>query len=115
MAVIEYLRLAGGTLLVLLPGWLVARAFGQRSASATLVWAIACVFAAWSVVFVAHGTIWVAVGVLAAIAVVAGIVAGAKPRSFPARPRGSGAVLGLGVVLGWLLWHVANALGGDAL
>ena len=53
---------------MLAPGWLVARALGQRSGSATLVWATAAVFVAWAVVFVVHGSIWLAVGVLAAIA-----------------------------------------------
>ena len=36
---IDLLRLAVATALVLLPGQLVARALGQRGSSATLVWA----------------------------------------------------------------------------
>ena len=70
---IEFLRLAFGTLLVLLPGRLVARALGQRSASATLVWALASSFVAWAVVFLVHGTIWLAIGILGGICVVAGL------------------------------------------
>jgi hypothetical protein len=65
VALIEYLRLAFATLLVLVPGWLVARALGQRSTSAMVVWAFACLFVAWTAVFVVHGTIWLAVGILA--------------------------------------------------
>src|SRR4051812_26715023 len=101
---IEYLRLAFATLLVLLPGWLVARALGQRSTSATVAWAFGSLFVAWALVFVVHGTIWLAVGILAAIGAAAGLVAVRWPRPRPARPGGHGAVLALGVILGGLLW-----------
>jgi len=41
----EYLRLVGGTVLVLLPGRLIACALGQGGASAALAWGLAAVFA----------------------------------------------------------------------
>jgi multisubunit Na+/H+ antiporter MnhE subunit len=65
--VIDYLRLAFGTTLVLLPGFAVARALGQRSVSAIFAWALAAVFVAWFVVFTVHSNIKLAVLVLAAI------------------------------------------------
>jgi hypothetical protein len=113
--VIEYLRLAFATLIVLLPGRLVARALGQRSTVTSLVWAFACLFVAWAVVFVVHGTIWLAVGILAAIAVVAELVGRRQPPIFSKRPFGHGVVLVLGVILGGLLWRVAGVVTGDGL
>jgi hypothetical protein len=44
--VIDYLRLAFGTIVVLLPGYAVARALGQRSVSAIFSWALAAAFLA---------------------------------------------------------------------
>jgi hypothetical protein len=110
---IEYVRLAVATLLVLAPGWLVARALGQRSTSATVVWAFGCLFVAWAVVFILHRTIWLAVAVLAAIGVAAGLVVLRWPRALPERPSGHRSVLVVGVILGGLLWHVAGVVSGD--
>jgi hypothetical protein len=110
---IEYLRLAFATLLVLAPGRLVARALGQRCTSATVVWAFACLFAAWAAVFVVHGTIWLAVGVLAAIGVAAALVGLGWPCALSTRPSGHGSVLVFGVILGGLMWHVAGVVTGD--
>jgi len=115
--VIEYLRLAFGTALVLLPGWLVARALGRRSVSATLAWSLASVFVAWAVVFTVHSSIRLAVVVLAVIAV----CALAAPRFVPRRGQGAASKVSdawpvlVGVVLGWLLWHTAGAVVGDGL
>ncbi|HZQ02947.1 MAG TPA: hypothetical protein VFA88_02895 [Gaiellaceae bacterium] len=111
----DYVRLAGATLLVLAPGWLVARTLGQRSSSATLAWATAAVFVAWAVVFVVHGTIWLAVALLGGIGVLAAVTAVWRGRPLWARPRGHALVLVIGVVLGILLWHVAGVVGGDGL
>ena len=61
----EYLRLAFASGLVLAPGWLVARACRLRSVSAALAFDLGVVFVAWALVFLVHGTIWLAVGVLA--------------------------------------------------
>src|SRR5262245_35598036 len=71
----EYLRLAFATVVVLAPGWFVARALGQRGASATLAWGLAAVFVAWFVTFAVHGSIGLALGVLLAIGVVAAVFA----------------------------------------
>jgi len=113
--ILDYLRLAAATLLVLAPGRLVARALGQRSSSATLVWATAAVFVAWAVVFTVHGSIWLAIGVLAGIGVIAGFAGLRRPLAFRRPARGHALVLAIGVVLGILLWHVAGVVSGDGL
>src|SRR5438132_9688532 len=111
----DYLRLALATLIVLAPGWLVARALGQRSVSATLAWTTAAVFLAWLVVFVVHGGIWLAVAVLAAIGVVAAAVAWRCRRPPEPTQIGLGVAIAIGLVLGILLWHVAGVVNGDGL
>jgi len=111
--VIVYLRLAFGTLCVIAPGWAVARAVGQRSVSAVLAWTMASIFVAWAAVFTLHRSIHLAVAVLALILLVALIV---RHRREPGSHREPGSrVWLLGVVLGWLLWHVEGAVTGDGL
>ena len=109
---IEYLRLAFGTVVVLLPGAAVARALGQRSASATLAWGLGCVFVAWAVVFTVHSNIRVAALILAVIAITAVVLGwdrGTQER------RGTPWAWAVGVVLGWFLWHVEGVVAGDGL
>ncbi len=115
---IVYLRLAFGTACVLAPGWAVARAFGQRSASAILAWTFGCVFVAWAAVFTLHRSIHLALAILAVV-----FVAALAARSLSRLRRGTGAartgspvwVWLLGIVLGWLLWHVEGVVTGDGL
>jgi hypothetical protein len=104
--VIEYLRLAFGTILVLLPGI----ALG-RSVSAILAWSTAAVFAAWAIVFAVHSNVKVA----AALVLVFFVLGLVLRRRVPGTRRVPGAWLAGGVVLGWLLWHVAGAVVGDGL
>jgi len=94
---IEYLRLAFGTLAVLLPGMAVARALRTRSVAAMFAWSLACVFVAWAVVFTLHRSIHLAVAVLAAITVVA-LLVGRRERIGPVVARAP--VWIFGVVLG---------------
>jgi hypothetical protein len=110
---IEYLRLAFGTVVMLLPGALVARAFGQRSASATLAWGLACVFVAWAIVFTVHSNIRLAALILAVIGITALIVGHRRVRA--AERLGSGWAWAVGIVLGWFLWHVEGVVVGDGL
>jgi hypothetical protein len=114
--VTEYLRLAVATAIVLLPGRLVARALGQSGAAATVAWALAAQFLAWTVVFLVHGTVWLAIGVLGAIALAAGLAGARIPldrrRRWPGIRTG---VLAGGIVLGLLLWHVSGVVAGDGL
>jgi len=111
--VIEYLRLAFGTVVVLLPGAAVARAVGHRSASATLAWGLGCVFVAWGAVFTFHRSIHLAVAVLAVL-LVAGVLVARRRTSVERAPR-SVPVWLFGIVLGWFLWHVEGAVVGDGL
>jgi hypothetical protein len=101
--VIEYLRLAFGTILVLLPGL----ALG-RSMSEVLAWTMGAVFAAWAVVFAVHSNIRLAV-ILMAVLFVAALAVRRRARRYPR------ATLVVGIVLGWFLWHVAGAVVGDGL
>ena len=116
-SVIEYLRLAFGTAVVLAPGAAVARALGRRSAASLLAWSAAAVFVAWAVVFTVHSTIRLAAGVLALIFVVAVVVAVLRPRqrSSERQPLRSRWPWLVGLVLGWFLWGVAGAVSGDGL
>ncbi len=109
---IEYLRLAFGTFVVLLPGMAVARALRTRSVAAMFAWSLACVFVAWAVVFTVHRSIHLAVAVLAVITLVA-LVAGRRESIGLAGARAP--VWIFGVVLGWFLWHVESPVVGDGL
>jgi hypothetical protein len=115
--VIEYLRLAFGTVVVLAPGAAVARALGGRSAASLLAWSMASLFVAWAVVFTLHGTIALAGAVLAVI-FAAAVAAMVLRRGRGRRERvgvGSPWPWLVGLVLGWSLWHVAGAVTGDGL
>jgi hypothetical protein len=119
----EYVRLVIATGLVLLPGFLVARALGQRGLSPTLAWTFGALFLAWSAVFVLHRTISVATSVLTVIGLVAAVVLGVRRGRKPAHdetppevPRWAPLAVFLGgAVLGLLLWRVEGAVSGDAL
>lgn len=111
---IDYIRLAFATAVVLAPGALVARALGTRSTSATVAWGLAAIFAAWSVVFAIHSSLGAAAWLLAVIGVVA-LLAGARRRLPVVRPGLRGLVFAMGAVLGIALWHVAGVPYGDEL
>jgi hypothetical protein len=116
----DYLRLALATGVVLLPGWLVARALGQRGLSAALAWTFAALFVGWAAVFVLHRTISLALVILAAIGVVAAIAVVLRwKRTEPPPDDGPWwvrwGVFGGGVGLGLALWHVEGAVVGDGL
>jgi hypothetical protein len=110
----DYLRLAFATIVVLLPGWLVARALGQRLLSATLVWGLAAIFVAWAAVFAFHRSIHLALAVLLLIAIAAAVTAVRNRCQAPRVPGTLWVGLG-GVVLGLLVWHVEGAVTGDGL
>jgi hypothetical protein len=110
----DFVRLAFGTVLVLLPGLFVARALGQRTTSAMLAWALAAQFASWAVVFAVHGTIRLQLVLLLVIGVVA-LLAGARRADWK-RPRLLRVLVGGGgFLLGIALWHVAPPVSGDGL
>jgi hypothetical protein len=109
-----FVRLGLATLVVLLPGWLIARALGLRSMSATLVWSLGALTVALALVFVLHGTFWLALLVLLVLGLAALVLGGRAARSEQPPIRGRHGVALAGLVLGMLLWHVApRALAGD--
>jgi hypothetical protein len=108
-----WLRLVAATLVLLVPGALVARALCVRGASATVAWALAALTVALAFVFVVHTGISGALAVLAAIAAAAfvpALGAEAAPRRWDVV-----AVAAAGVGFGIALWHVAGVVHGDAL
>ncbi len=106
-------RLALATGILLWPGAVVARALGLRGASITLVWSFTLLFGALAVTFAAGTSLTLALLLLLG----AGLVALPFVRRAPRAERIAGRwwVLGAGVVLGVLLWHVAGEIGGDGL
>ena len=108
-----WLRLVAATLLLFVPGALVARALRMRGASATIAWALAALGVAMAFVFLVHTGIWVALVVLAAIAVAA-LVPAVRHRTEGRRWDVAG-VAAVGLLFGIALWHVASVVDGDAL
>lgn len=108
-----WLRLVAASLVVLLPGALVARALRLRGASATVAWGLGALGPALLLVLVAHGSILLALAVLAVVAIVALPFALRVVSGPPARD--TLAVAFVGLAFGIALWHVAGAITGDAL
>ena len=108
-----WLRLLAATLVLLLPGSLVARALRLRGASAAVAFGLGALGPALLLVFVVHGSVSLALAALAVIAVVA-LPFALRVISGPP-PRDTLAVALAGLLLGALLWHVAGSVTGDAL
>jgi hypothetical protein len=108
-----WLRLVAATLVLLLPGSLVARALRLRGASAAVAFGLGALGPALLLVFLVHSSIWLALIVLGVIAAVALPFALRVISGPPAWDTIAVALVGL--VLGGLLWHVAGAVTGDAL
>jgi hypothetical protein len=108
-----WLRLVAATLLLFLPGALIARALRLRGASTAVAWTLAALVPALLVVFLVHTTIWIALIVLAVIAVLATPFS-LRVASGPPAWDTLGVALA-GVAFGIALWHVAGVLHGDAL
>ena len=108
-----WLRLVAATLVLFVPGALVARALRVRGAAATVAWTLASLTLALVVVFVAHTNIWMALVVLAAIALGAAPFAWRVVDGPPAWD--TVAVAAAGLLFGIALWRVAGVVNGDAL
>ena len=108
-----WLRLVAASLVLLIPGALVARALRLRGAAATVAWGIGALGPALLLVFLVHGSIWLALFVLAAVGVIALPFALRVVSGPPAWDTLAVAVAGL--VFAMLLWHVAGVVSGDAL
>src|SRR5919197_1152319 len=100
------LRLAAATACLLLPGALVARALGLDGLSPALAWSMAALFGAMALMFAFHGSLWLALGLLGAVALAAAPFA--LRRAPPRLSTWSLAVVALGVAVGIALWWVAG-------
>ncbi|MDX6436042.1 MAG: hypothetical protein QOK34_876, partial [Gaiellaceae bacterium] len=100
-----WLRLVAASLVVLLPGALVARALRLRGASATVAWGLGALGPALLLVFVMHRSILLALLVLGVVALVALPFALRVVSGPPA--WGTVTVALFGLVFGIALWHVA--------
>jgi len=107
------LRLVAASLVLLLPGALVARALHLRGASATVAWGLGALGPALLLVFVVHSSIVLALVVLGAVGVVALPFALRVVSGPPAWDTLVVAFFGL--AFGIALWHVAGVVSGDAL
>src|SRR5262249_611592 len=102
--ILLYLRLAFATAVVLAPGWLLARAIGVRSASATPPWSLVVVFGALAITFAVGSTL-----TLTLVLLLAAALAGAALRWWRAWPRaevvaGRAWALFWGFVVGIVIW-----------
>jgi hypothetical protein len=104
-------RLIAATACLLLPGALIARAFGLEGAAPAFTWSLAALFLGMAAMFAVHGSIWLA----------AAVMGGAGLAAAPFALRGTATrvsvwtvgVLVLGLAAGIALWWVA-AYGGDS-
>ena len=108
-----WLRLVSASLVLFVPGALVAGAVRLRGASHALAWTLASLALALLVVFVVHTHVWVALVVLGAIALAAAPFA-FRVAAGPSSSATLGVVL-VGFAFGIALWHVAGVVHGDAL
>jgi hypothetical protein len=115
MSAVElYLRLAGATAVVLLPGLVLANGLGLPGLSSGLVLGLAGLAACLAVTFVVHGSLWLALGLYGAFGLAALALAIVRRR----RPRVGHAellVVLVGIAFGIALWHVAGTVEGDGL
>jgi hypothetical protein len=113
-AVELYLRLAGATAVVLLPGLLFANGLGLPGLAPGVVLALAGLAVSLAVTFVVHGSLWLALGLYGALGLGAFALAIGR-RARPRIGRVELLVVLVGVAFGIALWHVAGAVEGDGL
>ena len=113
--ILLYVKLALATGLLFAPGWLLGRALGARSVSATLAWSLAVLFGALVMTFALGSTLTLTLALLAAATLAAGSLRLIRgwPTSTPVPGRWWAA--GAGALLGLLLWRVAPSVQGDGL
>jgi hypothetical protein len=114
-AVELYLRLALGLGVLLLPGWLLARALGVRGVPAALAWSLTILFACLAATFALQASLSLTLALLfvAGAAALAAAVIRRVPADPPTPGRGWAATAGL--ALGLLLWRLASTVEGDGL
>jgi hypothetical protein len=108
-----WLRLAAATLVLLMPGRLVARALGRSGPAAAFAWSVGLVAAALALTFAVHGSL--------TLTLIFVLGAGALALPFQKRQvtdcylRVPGTVALAGVGLGIALWGIEGIVKGDAL
>jgi hypothetical protein len=111
-----WLRLNAATLVLLLPGWAVARAIGLRGVAAALVWSLTLVGLALAFVFATHTALAPALWILLGAFVLAFPLALRSVRPLSTRLRLVRlAVVLVGLLLGAAIWFVAGVPWGDQL
>lgn len=113
-----WLRLAAATLVVLLPGRLLARSLGLRGAAAGLSWSTALVAAALAITFAVGGSLDLTLALVLSAGALALVPALVRRRRREARrelPRGRGFVVLTGLALGGAVWFVEGVVNGDSL
>jgi hypothetical protein len=104
------IRLGAATACLLLPGVLVSRALRVGGLAGALAWSMAALFGATALMFAVHGSLWLALGLLCAVALAA--LPFAARRSGEISPWALG-VLALGIAAGISVWWVSR-YDGDA-
>ncbi len=111
-----WLRLAAATLVVLLPGRLLARALGMRGASAALAWSAGLVGGALAITFAVRGSLDLTLALVlasGAVALVRAVLADDGPRAEAQAVRWPISVAGL--AFGGAIWFIESAVDGDSL
>ena len=108
-----WLRLGAATLILLLPGRFVARAFGQRSAATALTCSCALTAGALAFTFAIHGSLDLTLALVLAAGAVA--LPFQKQSDALAWPRGRWIAALSGLALGIAVWPIAGTVQGDAL
>jgi hypothetical protein len=109
--VITWLQLAVGTVVLLLPGSLVARALGMDGVVESVTWSVALVAGALAVTFAVHGSLTLTL----VLTLVGGLIALPFARRRPRVERSHGAIVLAGVGFGIALWTIEGIVRGDAL
>jgi hypothetical protein len=107
-----WLRLLAATIVVLVPGRLVARALGDRSAAAAVSWALVAIGVGLALTFAVHASLTLTLVVLAVVGAIALVFV--RRSDVDDLPRGRVVVLVAGLAFGIALWHVAGIVHGDA-
>jgi len=102
------LKLALATALVLAPGWLVARALGVRSVSASISWSLVLLFGAMALTFALGSTITLTLALLVLAALAAAMAAMLRDWSKAKSVPGRWGALGAGALLGSIGWLIAG-------
>jgi hypothetical protein len=108
-----WLRLAAATLVLLLPGRLVARALGRNGPADAFAWSVALVAAALALTFAVHASLDLTLALVLAAGAVAVPFTLRRRREPVARTSGLIALAGVG--LGAALWGIEGLVRGDAL